>query len=520
MEIPKLESLTREARVLFFKREGDDFSFADFMGLNLAELASAREGRVFDVPALKELVDYDVSAPDGGKTVCALCLAVLLLNEAERRYPDDEKMQSLIQLYDELEKDFRPFQVIEAQKQLERKMRLWTWEELQDIQNKFSEIKREILNKRPRSLEMIPRYHMGIYRRSNDDHLLGSEIERNGKKLFIGSFAAVKVDKRTCFNKLAFVLGLEPGYHILAGCGNPGDYSSHLYELRNFRLKFRKEAHRQRPDLKVIRWTLLPAQTYKEAQERKEYFENNEAKSEEKSALAVTDLWREAKEFKPGGAEEIWIEGKELEVILNSEPDRTFSHTVRAMCPRKNILTGEWEIYLVTEKGDKKTGGKATARTGKPPGIGCPGGMLEPNETLGRTLVREAENESEFGDVAKIVALVAEMKKARLPGENEDNIDHWFLVQVNSEHFLSRKIIENDEIYAARWVPLAELPSFTFQDRNNPVWNVKVVDEKKIMYFNHGAHLARIMPRVPGIELPSNFGEFQENIKKFIKDSR
>jgi 8-oxo-dGTP pyrophosphatase MutT (NUDIX family) len=527
-EIEKLEVLTKEAQEVFFKKESDGFSFADFMGTELIGLASAREGRAFDVSDLKKRVDYDLSAPESGKTVCAVCLAESVIDEAEKRYADNEKISCLISLFKELEEaekermaKLKFSKILEINNKIKETMRLWTQEELQDIQNKFLEIKREFLNKSSNDLEMIPRYHVGIYKRSNDEHLLGSEIELHDKRLLIGSFVMTRVDERNCFSKLAFVLGLGSGCHILAGCGSLANHSSHLYELRNFRLKFRKEAYRANPVVAIFCWDLLPAQIYKEALERKEYFEKSEEfGSMGKRALSIVDLWCNAKEFKPKITEKIWIEGKELEAKLWNEPDRSFSHTVRAVAVRKNIITGEWEVFLVTEYGDRKSGGKTTVKTGKPSGIGCPGGLLEPNETLGRTLIREAENESGFGNVVRIIACVGEVKKMRLPGKNKDNIDHWFLIETDSEYFLSRQIIENKEIYKARWVPLSELASFKFQNRNNPIWNVQTIEEKKIMYLNHAVHLSEILPRVPEIELPFNFGEFQENIRKFIKDSR
>jgi len=509
MEIKKLDIFHPEAKRAFFEKQLDGFSFADFLDMSILALAGVRRNRLFALEDLKTYVGYDNSSPTGEKTVCASCLASLIINEAEARYPNDQKLKTIIGLYDEIDEMLKYMsrkripseEILRTQKRLEGALNSWPIEDLQRIQNIFIGIKNEILAKEKFSgAEMLARYRVQIQSRDEDEDR-GVIVKKNGKPQYVGSYVIVGVNKYTCFRKIIFVLGLEPGYHIISACGNAGYHESHLYHLRNFRFKLPYQDGETRHW-----WNLLPSKTYSEALEKKRQFEETQDIEKNKSLI---NLWKENQSNKEVILEKMWLEGEALKEKISIVPNKDCSHTVRAIALRKNQFTHDWEILLQTEIGDRK----------KPPGIGCPGGTVDYMESIGRSLERETENESMCGKVVKIIAQVAETKKTRLPGFTKDNFDHWFLVETMNQICLPGTLKEPQEIKAdsQKWVPLLELPSFTFQNKRNPIRNVQTVEIKRMMYLGHAINISRILPRIPWLkdELPPNWNEFLKNIEKF-----
>lgn len=507
MDIKRLDIFHPKAKRAFFEKKSDGFSFADFLDLSILSLAGVRRNRLFTPEDLKDYIGYDISSPTGEKTFCAHCLASLIMNEAEEKYPDDKKLQTLIGLYDEIDemlkymsrKKIPSEEILRAQKRLEITLNSWPVEELRRIQNIFINIKNNILarNKFGGS-EMLARYRVKIQAREEDEDR-GVIVKKEGKPQYVGSYVIVGVNKHTCFRKIIFVLGLEPGYHVIPACGNPGYHGSHLYHLRNFRFKLPDQNAETRHW-----WNLLPSKTYSEALDKKIEFEESQNIEKNKSTVSLWEETRSNKEIVP---EKMWLEGEVLKEKLSIIPDKNCSHTVRAIALRKNTYSKEWEILLQTEIGDRK----------KPPGIGCPGGTVDYKESIGRSLERETENESMCGRVTKIIAQVAETKKTRLPGFTKDNIDHWFLVETMNQICLPGTLKEPQEIKAdsQKWVPLSELPNFTFQNKRRPIRNVQIVERNKMMYLGHAINISRVLPRISWIELPPNWNEFIKNIEKF-----
>lgn len=524
MEIQRLDILNEEAKELFFRKESDELSLNDFMGLSGLALFSVRKNKLLAVDDIQKLCGHDFSVPSGQKIRCAICLTDLILKEVRKRYSNDEKISWLIEHYDALDDILSgktmdktsPGRILELQNEIDKVVGSWQIEALEDIQKKFSLIKDEIFAANSDSSEMIPRFRVKIQAREEDEDR-GEILERNGKPQYSGSFIVVKADARNCFKKIVFVLGLKPGFHVLAGCGNASRYYAHLYQLRNFRFELPKDG----AGAGRIRhwWNLLPSLIYRDALLKKSEFEEISAPVDS----LPSDLWKRSSGAEKEVKNEIWIDGEELQARLGI-PDPKFRHTVRGLAARPNRFTGEWEVLLLVEKGDQKSGGKANARSGKPPGYGCPGGTVEDNkkdnkigETVERTLCRETENEAQCRKVTKIIAKVAEIKKQPFPDSPRINYDHWFYIEVDPEAGMSKSLIETTEIVSGRvrWVPLSELASFTFQNKNHPVWNIEIVIEKKMIYFSHAQNLFRILPRIPGIKLPDNWAEFGENIQKF-----
>ena len=398
-------------------------------------------------------------------------------------------------------------------------MSLWSIADIEAIQQKFIAIKNEILERDSDKSEMIPRFRVKIESREEEEGR-GEILRKNGEIQRIGSFVAVRVDARSCFKKIVFVLGLDPGIHILAGCGNASAYYSHLYQIRNFRFEIPNAVVRQ-----TIRhwWNLLPSMICKDALMKKEEFEKKGVATN----YLLSDLWKRriaTKEVETG----TWIDGEALKAHLGI-PNPEFRHTVRGLAVRPDRFTGEWGVLLLVEKGDQKSGGKANVKSGKFSAYGCPGGTVEDNkkdsklgETIERALCRETENEAQCRKVTKIVAKVAEIKKQPFPDSPRINYDHWLYIEVDPEAGTSKNLVEVSEIVSGRvrWVPLSELASFTFQDSKHPIWNLERVIKEKRMYLGHAINLFQILPRVPGISLPDNFAEFGENIQKFKQGLR
>jgi len=520
--IRQLEILEASAREVFYKREFDELSLNDFMALDSLALFSARQNKSFTADNLKELCGHDYSASKERKVRCVSCLVELILAEANQRYPVDEKIQWLIKHYDALddvlngnstERKF-PGQIVEMQIEIEKMMSSWPIMELEAIQQKFIAIKNEIFEKDGDKSEMIPRFHVRIESREGKENR-GEILKKDGEIQCIGSFVAVRVDTRSCFKKIVFALGLKPGVHILAGCGNASVYYSHLYQIRNFRFEIPNAVVRQ-----TIRhwWNLLPSMIYKDALVKKEEFEKKGVATN----YLLSDLWKRriaTKEVEFG----TWIDGEALKAHLGI-PNLEFRHTVRGLAARPDRFTGEWGVLILLEKGDQKSGGKANVRSGKFPAFGCPGGTVEDNkkdsklgETIERALCRETENEAQCRKVVRIIAKVAEIKKQSFPDSPRINYDHWLYIEVDSEAGMSKNLVETSEIVPGyvRWVPLSEFASFTFQDSRHPIWNLERVIKEKRMYLGHATNLFQILPRVPGIKLPENWAEFGENIQKF-----
>jgi len=513
MEIRKLETFHPEAKRAFLEKQSDGFSFADFLDESILALASVRKNSFLTLNDMGTYIGDDDSSPAGKKTFCAHCLVKLIISEAETQYPDNQKLKTVIGLYEEIDRilnngEIPPREILQAQKGLESALSSWPIEDLQYIQNIFIKIKNEILAKEKfGGTEMIARYRAKVRARAEDEDP-GAIVKKDGKLQYIGSYVAVGVNKHVCFRKIVFVLGLEPGYHLLAACGSAGydkykHHQSHLYHLKNFRLKLPDRNSKSRHW-----WDPLPSKTYSEAFEKKQYFEKTQNTNEGKS---IIELWKEARLSREETYKEIWVEGEALKTKLETIPSKERSHTVRGLALRKNQFTGNWEILLLTEKGDNK----------KFPATGLPGGGVDDGESFGQALERETVNESGCGKIKKIIAQVAEIPKAQMPGYAKENTDHYFLIEPVNEYYLPGTEKERAEIKAGspRWVPLSELASFTYQDKTRPVANIQIVEEKKMMYFGHALNIFRILSHlskhIPGLKLPSNWEEFGKNIQGF-----
>ncbi|MBU6142311.1 NUDIX domain-containing protein [Patescibacteria group bacterium] len=524
----KLSSLTERAEAFLREEKADKLSFRKLIPAGpYFDLVSARLNQTLDIADITpRFVGYDMTAPEGDRTMCDLCIADEVINKAHHDHPQDEKLQWLVQAWKDLDSAMRgreqprktPREVVQMKNDLDRTLAGWTETELQRIQDLFLAARNAlgIVS----GAQFAPRYVSRIYMREEDEHR-GEVQEKSGQPIRVGSFVAVKVWERTCFARAVFALGLRPGYHVLAGCGNADDHGSDLYALRNIRLKLKDDVHR-RTDRAMQRWQLLYAQTYDQALKIKELNTEQLPQKDPREPETASSLWvRGSVTERHIERKDLWIQGEELEKLLG-DPDRTYRHTVRAVTLRKSLSRDDWEILLVLERGDQKSGGAATKKTGKPPAFGCPGGMVEKNETVGRALTRETENEAQTREVTKVVACVAEYKKAKRPDSDMENIDHWFVVEVDREAGTSKKLVETLEIKDVRWVPLADLAQFRFQNTRpgKASWNLSVILEQKLMYPNHAANLIRILPRIPGIVLPENWKEFEENLRKFGEGNR
>ena len=513
-----LETFRPEAVSFLNKRAEDQFSFKDLLPRNYWEIAGQHIYFPLDLEGLSSYVGLDESAPFGAKTPCAVDVSDLVCNLAVERYPEDEKLQYLISKWTELEEAIgsdafprkRPSEIISIKKEFYLTVSSWSVGEIRRLHKIFSDILFS-LGDRPET-HFIPRYIARIHMREQDGELRGQIQKKGEKDIRGGSFAAVSVSQMTCFSRVAFTLGLQPGYHVLAGCGSADHPKSHLYALRNIRMKLKDDIHRQ--DRRYFeRWGLLYAQTHKDADEIKSL---NDADAEDSEAATLENLWFGNVPLKSAAkSPEIWVTGEELQRVLDQN-DNTVRHTTRNIGLILNPHFGEREpeILLVVERGDNKSGGKANRRSGKPPGWGVPGGTKEKVETLGIAVVREFTNEAQTMNV-KILAYVAEFKKKRLPDHDQDNVDHWFYSELGSEAGTSKVLIERPEIYKVYAVPLSQLAEFKFQNTRRAVWDVRRVDEERLIYPNHAHHIIRVLKRVPGLKLPENFSKFEENLKKF-----
>lgn len=518
----RLATLTSEAKKLFFKKEEDRQSFAEFVPSKLLPLAAARENRTFGADDILRYIYYDFSAPEGKETMCFVCWANLVLEEAEKMYPHDEDICFLIAKWDELKRANRgqipdkvfPGEILKIVRKINEFLFSKDVQQLRVIQDKFLAAKRSIEKSGiAKEARFIPRKHLRIYMRDSDEHCLGEVQEIRGKQVWIGSFVSVEIDQRTCFNKIAFVLGLESGCYVLGACGGSEDNYSHLHDLRNFRFYTKNEVHR-RSNRPIKIWKRLDAQTYEQAEERKKIRE-----SKKKEFDKIEDLWLKGKSivFSPNQPECVWAVGEELEKKLG-EPDRNYRHTVRGILFLESIIGNEFDILLVVERGDQKSGGAATRRTGKPPGWNLPGGMNEKNETIRESLVREFINESCTWE-AKIVAFLGERKKKRLPGASQDNIDHYFIMSADREAGTSRTLVERSEIHSVYRVPLSKLAEFGFQNTHSPSWDIDRVVRERLMFPGQANYIIQAIKLaagiIPGLKIPDNLSQFEKNLHRF-----
>lgn len=514
-----LATLTPEAMAFLSAPGEDGYSYNHLLPNKYFEIVGRHIYFPLDVDGLKSYIGLDESAPLGAKTPCAYCVSDLICNQAAELYPEDEHLQYLIYKWAELESAIssesfprkRPSEAVSLKKEFQSVVSSWPIAEIHRLHDIFSGL-RASLGERPET-SFIPRYVARIHMRDADGELIG-QIQKKGEgDILSGSFSAIVVSSNTCFSRLVFTLGLDAGCHIPAACGNTDDPKSHLYRLRNIRMVLKSDVHRQDRN-QFEKWGLLYAQTFKDANEIKKLKDND---SKDAGKVSLEDLWSGRVSFKAvPEIPTVWITGAELEKELG-QPDESLRHTVRAVALRKSPFSGEMEVLTVTERGDNPGG-----RTGKPPLVGVPGGMREKNATILQTLCRETENEAQTKSVEKVVALVALHKKRKRPDSEQENMDHWFYVKLDSEAGLSKKMIEGDEIYMVRWLPLSELAACGFQHTKNKsrtAWDVRKVHEQKLLSINHASWLAKILPVIPEIRLPENWEAFRENIRKFQTES-
>lgn len=536
----KLGSLTAAAKTFLGEEKEDGFSFLRLLPRNYFDLPSAKGNKTFDVADVTpRFVGYDSTSPEGNKVECSVCLVNRILDKAAADNPEDGKLLQLLWRWNEIDEEISgkvhfenspsgthqrhkfPAEISQMKRELDALLAGWTEAELKRLQDIFLNTRKSL--GLIAETQFLPRYISRIYMREGDEQL-GEIQEKNGQPIRIGAFVAVNVSPRTCFNRVVFSLGLQPGYHVMAGCGSADDHNSHLYFLRNIRMKLKDDMHRgdNRP---IKRWQLLYAQTYEQALNIKklndEQPRNPGDSKDEPVADTLVKMWFSNLSQAVIAKSEVWTDGEALEKILG-EPDRSMRHTVRGVMVKKSVMTGQYEVLLVVEKGDQKTGGERNKKSGKPPAFGCPGGMVENQETVGRALMREVENEAMTSKVVKIVACVSEYKKKKLADAKKENIDHWFVIEGDREAGNSKNLIEVPEIKDVRWVPLSELANFTFQDtrQGKAVWNVQTIMDRKMMYPNHAANLIKILPRIPGIVIPDNFKQFEKNLQKFWDENR
>jgi len=502
MGIRQLKFLTDDAKKLFFEKMHDGYSFADFMNKEHLSLVGARRNKTLDLNDLKSCFGKDNIAPKDTK--CVFCLVNLIFDRAEDKYKDDKNLQKIIRLYDKLNtllkesssREIFPTEIIKAQKEIEAFIKSLTKEELYSVHGKFSKIYEEVIASEANNSFFVPRYKAKIQAREKD-LCLGEITTKEGKRQYIGSFVIVEVNHHSVFKMIVFVLGLKPGSHILGACGNPNQYDNHLYQLRNFRFNTPRQESGSRHW-----WNLLPAKMYKESLLKVERLQKDKL-----NLASLEEMWEKAKNSEIKGYEEMWVEGEALKPYLDY-PNSNFSHTVRGLAIRKSPLSSKWEVLMVFELGDAK----------KFPAWGVPGGTVDFNETVGKTILRETKNECIFGRVDKINALIAKIKKTKLPGREKENYDYWFFIEMESKEVCpTSKLIESNEIKAdsCRWVPLEELATFTSQNSKNPIRNIETVFKNKMMYLGQALVMSKNIPRIPGVILPDNFEEFKKNIKKF-----
>ncbi len=520
--VQSLRVLTPAASAFLQEKQADTFSFASLLPMDYFNIIGTRLCRELDVDDVRQYVGLDETAPLGSKTPCAVEMSNLICDSVRDAYPDDEHIQMLLREWHEIDEarsargfaGKNPHEIEEMQSVLDALVRSWGTDEIRRMQCIFTGIREKMDFA---STEIIPRAITRIYMREEDGHRKGEIQMKNESPIKNGCFVAVAVNQKSCFRRVVFSLGLEPGYHVLASCGSMDNHESHLYALRCIRMMpLRNDARRRKNDRTEYK-KLVPlyAQTYFQAQKIKELNTPQEA-APGILVTTLTDLWcgnvRRAKPAEP----EIWVTGAELKKELG-QPDPEFRHTVRGLAIRRRASEAggfQWEVLTVTERGDN-----AAERIGKPPGIGLPGGMREKDATLEQTLCRETENEAQTKRVTKVVALVALQKKHRRSDAEQENIDHWFYIETDLEAGLSKKMVEGDEIFSVQWVALSELAHFGFQhtsQKGQTVWDVKKVHERRLMYPNHADKLISILPRIPGIEIPENFAQFKDNLDKFL----
>ena len=527
----KLSSLTAEAEAFLREEKADGLSFRKLVPTGpYFDLISARLNRTLDVAdIMPRFIGYDRTAPEGDRTTCDLCIADEVLNRAHQNHPQDEKLQWLLKAWIDIDDAIENHassrktlkEIAQMKNDLDRALAAWPTAELQRIQDLFLAVRKEIGT--VPGAQFAPRYVSRIFMREREDaDRIGEVQEKNGQPIRVGSFVAVQVSPRTCFQRVVFALGLQPGYHVLAGCGNADDRGSHLYALRNIRLKLKDDADR-RSGHAIQRWQLLYAQTHDQALKIKELnTEQLPAKGAQEPETASV-LWSQTSGATKGvKRQSLWVTGEPLEKLLSLTPDKSSHNTNRGLALRCSPFTHQWEIIMVLERGDNPD-----KKSGKPPAFGVPGGTVDDKETIGQALRREFQNEAGTREVEKVLAYIAEQrKKNRKDPSLENIIDRWFLVKPDQEAGHSRNIIETREIKKVLWVPLIELPRFKFQDTRpgKAIWDVRRVDEEKRMFFNHGDALFQILPtltpHIPSFVLPDNWDELGENLRKFEERDR
>ncbi|GEM_PF-2554729 len=520
-QMKDLATLSPEAQAILEKYEEDGFSFKDLLPNKYWEMAGRHIYFPLDPEGLSDYVGKDAKAPLGAKTPCVVCIANMVGNLAKERHPENEKLQHLIDRWAELEGEAaktsfprkRPSEIIEMKKEFYRTISFWTAFEIRGLQKIFLEIL-ESLGEKPET-HFIPRYIARIRMRESDGESIG-EIQKKGESdIRGGSFVAVSVSPMTCFNRIVFTLGLKPGYHALAGCGNSDHPESHLYQLRNVRMKLKDDIHRgnQRG---FEKFGLLYAQTYEAAEAIKKL---NDAEPGEFQTLG--ECWF-SNPSKPRIKlpETVWVTGSDMDKKLETH-DHSIRHTMRMVTFAPSI-DGTWDLVMVVERGDQKTGGKSTERTGKPPGLGIPGGQVEKQEVLGATALREFSNEAQTMS-SKILGLFAETRKGRIPGATMDNVDHWLVALADREACSTKGLVERPEIYKVYRIKLDQLATFGFQDTKRAVWDLDRVDRCRLLYPNHASHLVAGLPLIvekgifPGLKLPDNFQQFKDNLVNFLE---
>ena len=204
----RLETLTSEAKTFLSKKAEDHQSFSEFVPSKLLPLVSARENKTFGVDDILQYVNYDFSAPEGRETICFICLANLVLEETEKMYPHDEEICFLIAKWDELKRANRgqipgkvfPGEILKIVREINEFLFSKNTSQLRVIQDKFLAAKESIeISGVAKEARFIPRKHLRVYMRDNDEHCLGEIQEIRGKQVWMGSFVSVEIDHRTCF---------------------------------------------------------------------------------------------------------------------------------------------------------------------------------------------------------------------------------------------------------------------------------------------------------------------------------
>ena len=372
----------------------------------------------------------------------------------------------------------------------------------------------------------VPRFYHRIRTREEDGQLVGDIVLRkDGSKLKIGSFVAIKVESENQLHPIPFLLGLELGWHILPVCPECVD------ELRNVFFDYKKALNR-RTNRESLEWDLLPAQTYEDAVARRDYLEKrseyNSDRPEEVDERNIQD------QSCFGLSLDVFTPELDKELDLCETERDVYGVVSKFLQKFGSEEINNLKVFLGENLGDLaegKTMGKDGDR-GKHAGLGPFGGKPEPEEepipddTLRKLLpkclydramadsfykrliwglVREMQNESGF-KIAKIYCRVAVIPKAQ-----NTHFYHLWLVRMENSTDTGQTlpVKERREMNANQirfWIPISELMQMK-------VSKFEGEEDCRLPYLNTLKNIINFFKRF-SIASPAGMAECEERLRK------